>query len=130
MGENAVAEPGEIYVIRSYLAAGMTHPEILADAPHLTEEDIQACLSYAADRERQLLITQFYFTTKDTKRTKTHQPHGGACRAWVEADEPLDALGSGFCGADSSMHDPQGRPNLGEESGRVGWHGIEIREYV
>jgi len=32
------------------------HQEILADFPCLTEEDILACLSYAADRERQQLV--------------------------------------------------------------------------
>jgi len=47
-----------VYDVLSYLASGMTHQEILADFPYLTEEDIQACLSYAADRERQLLVTQ------------------------------------------------------------------------
>ena len=36
----------------------MTHQEILNDFPYLTEEDIRACLSDAADRERQLLITR------------------------------------------------------------------------
>lgn len=41
--------------VLSYLAAGMATHEILADFPTLTEEDIQACLSYAADRERHLL---------------------------------------------------------------------------
>ena len=41
--------------VLSYLAAGMTHEEILADFPSLTEEDIRACLSYAADRERRAL---------------------------------------------------------------------------
>jgi uncharacterized protein (DUF433 family) len=35
-----------------YLAAGMTHAEILRDFPYLTEEDIRACLAFAADRER------------------------------------------------------------------------------
>ncbi|HET9981864.1 MAG TPA: DUF433 domain-containing protein, partial [Ktedonobacterales bacterium] len=29
----------------SYLAAGMSHDEILADFPDLTEDDILACLS-------------------------------------------------------------------------------------
>lgn len=43
--------------VLSYLAAGMTHEEILADFPDLTEDDIRACLSYAADRERRVLIT-------------------------------------------------------------------------
>ena len=45
-----------VYDVLSYLAAGMTHQEILEDFPYLTEDDIQACLSYAADRERQLLV--------------------------------------------------------------------------
>ena len=44
-----------VYDVLSYLAAGMTHQEILNDFPYLTEEDIRACLSYAADRERQSL---------------------------------------------------------------------------
>ena len=44
--------------VLSYLAAGMSHQEILADFPDLTEEDIRACLSYAADRERRVLIAQ------------------------------------------------------------------------
>ncbi len=42
--------------VLSYLAAGMSHEEILSDFPYLTEEDIRACLSYAADRERRVLI--------------------------------------------------------------------------
>lgn len=41
-----------VYDILSYLAAGMSVAEILADFPDLTIEDIQACLSFAADRER------------------------------------------------------------------------------
>jgi len=45
-----------VYDVLSYLAAGMTHQEILEDFPYLTEEDIQACLSYAADREHQILV--------------------------------------------------------------------------
>jgi uncharacterized protein (DUF433 family) len=44
-----------VYDILSYLAAGMTHPEILADFPYLTQEDILACLAYAADREQKTL---------------------------------------------------------------------------
>jgi len=38
--------------VLGYLASGMTHPEILRDFPYLTEEDILACLAFAADRER------------------------------------------------------------------------------
>jgi uncharacterized protein (DUF433 family) len=30
----------------------MTHDEILRDFPYLTEENIGACLAFAADRER------------------------------------------------------------------------------
>ncbi len=45
-----------VYDILSYLAAGMTNEQILADFPSLTAEDIRACLSYAADRERQTRI--------------------------------------------------------------------------
>ena len=38
------------------LAAGMTHQEIIDDYPDLTEEDIRACLAYAADKERHAMI--------------------------------------------------------------------------
>ena len=38
--------------VLGYLAAGMTHEEILRDFPYLHEEDIRACLAFAADRER------------------------------------------------------------------------------
>jgi uncharacterized protein (DUF433 family) len=41
--------------VLGWLAAGMTHQTIIADYPELTEEDILACLAYAADRERRLL---------------------------------------------------------------------------
>ena len=41
--------------VLGYLAGGMTHEEILDDFPELTEEDIRACLAFAADRERRLL---------------------------------------------------------------------------
>ena len=37
--------------VLGWLASGMTHAEILADFPELREEDIRACLAYAADRE-------------------------------------------------------------------------------
>jgi len=44
-----------VYDVLSYLASGMTYEEMLNDFPYLTQEDILACLSYAADRERQML---------------------------------------------------------------------------
>lgn len=40
--------------VLEYLASGMTIDEILEDFPYLTKEDINACLAYAADRERRL----------------------------------------------------------------------------
>ncbi len=45
-----------VYDVLSYLAAGMTIPEILDDFPYLTREDIQACLAFAAERERRMLV--------------------------------------------------------------------------
>lgn len=41
-----------VYDILSYLASGMKTPEILEDFPYLTQDDIFACLAYAAERER------------------------------------------------------------------------------
>jgi uncharacterized protein (DUF433 family) len=38
--------------VLGWLAAGMSHAEILADYPELREDDIRACLAFAADRER------------------------------------------------------------------------------
>ena len=43
--------------ILGWLAAGMSHDEIIADFPELTEEDIRAALAYAADRERRILTS-------------------------------------------------------------------------
>jgi len=45
-----------VYDVLEYLARGMSHPEILAEFPYLTEQDILACLAFAADRERKLEI--------------------------------------------------------------------------
>ena len=42
--------------VLEYLAAGMSIEEILSDFPDLTAEDIQACLAFAADRERRLWV--------------------------------------------------------------------------
>ena len=45
-----------VYDVLEYLASGMSQQEVLDDFPYLTEEDIRACLAYAADREKRLLI--------------------------------------------------------------------------
>ena len=41
--------------ILGWLAAGMSHAEIIADYPELTDSDIRAALAYAADRERRIV---------------------------------------------------------------------------
>lgn len=41
-----------VYDVLDYLASGMTKEEILSDFPYLNEQDIQACLSYASEREK------------------------------------------------------------------------------
>ncbi len=41
--------------VLGWLAAGMSHKEILTDYPELTEDDIRACLAFAADRERRII---------------------------------------------------------------------------
>lgn len=41
-----------VYDVLGYMAAGMSHEEILADFPSLTETDLRACLAFAADGER------------------------------------------------------------------------------
>jgi uncharacterized protein (DUF433 family) len=45
-----------VYEVLEYLASGMSQQEVLDDFPYLTEEDIRACLAYAADREKHQLI--------------------------------------------------------------------------
>ena len=42
--------------VLEYLASGMTEDEIISDFPELTKEDIHACLSFAADREKMLTV--------------------------------------------------------------------------
>lgn len=42
-----------VYDVLGWLADGMTSEEIIDDFPELEKADIQACLAYAADRERQ-----------------------------------------------------------------------------
>jgi uncharacterized protein (DUF433 family) len=44
-----------VYDVLEYLASGMSHAQILHDFPELTEADIRATLSFAADRERRLM---------------------------------------------------------------------------
>lgn len=41
--------------VLGYLAGGMSEAELLADFPQLTHDDIRACLTYAAERERRTI---------------------------------------------------------------------------
>ena len=43
--------------VLEYLASGMSHADVLREFPYLKEEDILACLAFAADRERKLEIS-------------------------------------------------------------------------
>ena len=47
-----------VYDVLEYLASGMSHEEILDDFPYLTEEDIRACLSFAAEREHSMIAVR------------------------------------------------------------------------
>jgi len=44
-----------VYDVLGWLASGMTEQEILRDFPELEQEDIRACLEFAADREHHLI---------------------------------------------------------------------------
>ena len=41
-----------VHDVLEYLASGMSHDDVLRDFPYLTEEDIRACLAYAAEAGR------------------------------------------------------------------------------
>ena len=43
-----------VYDVLEQLAAGLSRQEILEDFPELEDEDITACLAFAADREHRL----------------------------------------------------------------------------
>ena len=45
-----------VFDVLSYLAAGMSIAEIIDDFPMLTNEDILACLSYAAESEKRRAV--------------------------------------------------------------------------
>ena len=44
-----------VYDVLSWLSQGMKYDEIIEDFPELTAVDINACLAFAAERERQLV---------------------------------------------------------------------------
>ncbi len=45
-----------VYDVLGWLADGMTHDQIISDFPELNEQNIRACLAFAADREHKYRI--------------------------------------------------------------------------
>ncbi|MDX1957825.1 MAG: DUF433 domain-containing protein [Leptospiraceae bacterium] len=45
-----------VYDVLQYMASGMTNEEILHDFPYLKHEDLLACLAYAADQNKRILV--------------------------------------------------------------------------
>jgi uncharacterized protein (DUF433 family) len=45
-----------VYDVLGWLTSGMSTKQIIEDYPELGEDDIQACLAYAADREHKISI--------------------------------------------------------------------------
>ena len=45
-----------VYDVLNWLASGMSKEDIISDFPELSEEKINACLSFAADREHRLRV--------------------------------------------------------------------------
>ncbi|WP_462251017.1 DUF433 domain-containing protein [Ferruginibacter sp.] len=45
-----------VYDVLSWLASGMSFDEIIDDFPQVNKEQILACLSFAADKERKIKI--------------------------------------------------------------------------
>jgi uncharacterized protein (DUF433 family) len=43
-----------VYDVLGWLASGMSHEQILDEYPELEEQDILACLAFAADREHRI----------------------------------------------------------------------------
>jgi uncharacterized protein (DUF433 family) len=45
-----------VYDVLSWLASGMTHADIINDFPQLNNDQILACLAYAANKERVIKV--------------------------------------------------------------------------
>ncbi|BAU54193.1 DUF433 domain-containing protein [Mucilaginibacter gotjawali] len=45
-----------VYDVLSWLSEGLSVSDIILDFPELTENQIKACLSYAADKEHKLRV--------------------------------------------------------------------------
>ncbi len=53
-----------VYDVLGWLADGMTADGIIEDFPELERADIQACLAFAADRERRAIVVQVPILTE------------------------------------------------------------------
>ena len=45
-----------VYEVLDYLSSGMSQAEFLESFPDLTEEDIRACLAFAADFDKRIAV--------------------------------------------------------------------------
>lgn len=45
-----------VYDVLGYLASGMSYEELLEDFPYLTMNDVFACLSFAAERTKNMIM--------------------------------------------------------------------------
>lgn len=45
-----------VYDVLGWLASGMSIPQIISDFPEINEEQIKACLGFAADKEHKYKI--------------------------------------------------------------------------
>lgn len=45
-----------VSLILDFLASGMSIQEILEEYPHLTEEDVRACIAYGAEMSRERYV--------------------------------------------------------------------------
>ncbi len=45
-----------VHDVLEYLASGMSYEQILHDFPYLTHDDILACLAFAADQNKSILV--------------------------------------------------------------------------
>ena len=64
------------YDVLGYMAAGMSHQEILADFPSLTEADLLACLAFAADGEwgYEVVLTWSCSSARTSDHAAVHPP--------------------------------------------------------
>ena len=68
-----------VYDVLEYLTGGMTEDQILKDFPKLMRDDIRACLSFAAARERRLL----------DERIQQHEENPGDVEPWERVKKDI-----------------------------------------